>query len=67
MQSTLTRREQWQIERDVVAAAFALVTHMRTPGSRVDTLMELADRIVALKAEHDAIPLYREPSTDGEW
>ena len=56
-----------RIERETVTTAFALIDAMRRPGGKPSDVTALFDRLAELKREHDAIPLYREPGTGGEW
>jgi hypothetical protein len=67
MTSAAKHRTVTEIEHDVVRAAFELVTAMRRPGGSSYQVTLLMDRLVELKREHDTIPLYVEPSTQGEW
>lgn len=56
-----------QIETETARVAWRLAELVRQPGADPLAINSLMDKLVALKAELDAIPLYREPSTDGEW
>lgn len=67
MATRTKHRTVTEIECDVVRAAFELVTAMRRPGGSSYQVTLLMDRLVELKREHDAIPLYAEPRTDGDW